>query len=185
MRSRLSSSDVSALILAGGRATRLGGVAKHELVIGGETIFARQVRVIGPRVAEIIVAGNVAGHRCVRDTIAGAGPLAGIAAGLAAVTTPWLLVIAGDMPWISGDLIDGLFALADGHDAACVRERGLPEPLVSVLHARVRPVVDARLAAGRLKASAMFTEENLSVGWLDDPDPRALKSVNAPEDLRE
>jgi len=54
-----------------------------------------------------------------------------------------------------------------------------------VIHARVLPVIERRLAAGRFKASGLFSEEGLAVGWLDDPDPRALKSINAPEDLRE
>jgi molybdopterin-guanine dinucleotide biosynthesis protein A len=179
--------DVSALILAGGRATRLGGIAKHELVVGGETIFARQTRVLAPRVTEIIVAGPEApGFRNVRDAIDGAGPLAGIAAGLAAARTPWLLVVAGDMPHLTGELLDALLALRrDDVDAVCVRERGLPEPLVSVLHTRVREVVERRLAAGLFKASALFTDENLAVAWLDDPEPAALRSINAPEDLRE
>src|SRR5260221_5031289 len=101
--------DVAALILAGGKATRLGGVAKRELVVGGETFCARKVRVLAPRVAEVIVWGaDVAGYRSVRDSIAGAGPLAGIAAGLAAATTPWLLVVAGDMPYLTGELIDAM-----------------------------------------------------------------------------
>jgi len=51
--------DVTALILAGGKATRLGGIAKHELVIDGATIFARQVAVLAPRVAELIVSASV------------------------------------------------------------------------------------------------------------------------------
>src|SRR4051794_32683163 len=96
--------DISAVILAGGRATRLGGIAKHAIVVDGETIFSRQVRVLAPRVAEIVVAGNVDGYRCVQDD--GVGPLGGIAAALAAVATPWLIVIAGDMPWITGELIE-------------------------------------------------------------------------------
>ena len=76
---------VSALILAGGKATRFGGAAKHQLVVDGETIFARQVRVLAPRVAEILVSGpTIEGYRTVRDVVEGAGPLAGIAAGLAA-----------------------------------------------------------------------------------------------------
>lgn len=174
--------DISAVILAGGRATRLGGVAKHELVVDGETIFARQVRVLAPRVAEIVVAGNVAGYRCVQDE--GVGPLGGIAAALAAVTTPWLAIVAGDMPWLGADLIDALIARAPGHDAACVRERGFAEPLVSIVHARVRPTIERRLAAGQFKASAVFTDEGLAVAWLDDPDPRALRSINTPDDLR-
>ena len=180
--------DVSALILAGGKATRLGGVAKHELVIDGETILARQTRVLAPRVAEIVVSAprEVAGYRTVRDTVDGAGPLAGIAAGLAAVATPWLLVVAGDMPYITDELIGRMLAArADDLDAVAVRARGLPEPLLSVLHGRVRQVVTQRLAAGRYKASGLLTEENLRVRWIDESDVHALHNVNRPEDLRE
>ncbi len=175
----------SALILAGGRATRLGGIAKHEIVIGGETIFARQCAVLAPRVAEILVSAphDVAGHRTVRDTVAGAGPLAGVAAGLAAATTPWLLVVAGDMPYVTAELIDDLLAVGDDVDAIGVQSGGLPEPLLCTLHARVLPVIERRLAAGRLKASGVLTDEGLRVRWIVDPDPMALRNINAPDDL--
>ncbi|MGE5183969.1 MAG: molybdenum cofactor guanylyltransferase [Acidobacteriota bacterium] len=181
-------SDVSALILAGGRATRLGGIAKHAIVIGGETILARQTRLLAPRVQEILISSpsDIAGYRCVRDAFDAAGPLAGIAAGLAAAATPWLLVVAGDMPYLTGELVDALLAAAhDGVDAVCVRERGLPEPLVSVVHARARDAVETRLAHGRYQASGLFTEEALAVAWHDVADARTLRSINAPEDLRE
>lgn len=180
--------DVSALILAGGRATRLGGVAKHELVIAGETILARQRRVLAPRVAEILVATprDVPGLRTVRDPVEGAGPLAGIAAGLAAASTPWLFVLAGDMPDVTETVVDALLARArPGVDAVGVCADGLPEPLVCVLHARVRDVVARRLAAGRLKASGLLTEEDLAVAWVEDVSPAALRNINEPADLRE
>ena len=183
----VSALDVSALILAGGRATRLGGVAKHELVIGGETILARQTRVLAPRVAEILIAAprDVPGYRTVRDHAEGAGPLAGIAAGLAAARTPWLLVIAGDMPYLTGELVDRVLAARDPErDGACVRAGSLPEPLVSVLHARAAPAVARRLAAGRLKASGLYTDEDLRVAWVDAPDVQALHNVNSPDDLQ-
>src|SRR3979409_196295 len=94
--------EVTALILAGGKATRLGGVDKRELVIGGRTIFERQVEALRPCVAEIVVVAPrpIAGCRPVAALVSDVGPLAGIAAGLAAVTTPWLFVIAGDMPGV-------------------------------------------------------------------------------------
>jgi molybdopterin-guanine dinucleotide biosynthesis protein A len=173
---------VSALILAGGKATRLGGIAKHEIVVDGETIFARQVKLLAPRVAEILVAGPaIEGYRNVRDRIDGAGPLAGIAAGLAASRTPWLLVMAGDMPHVTSQLVEDLLAAAndsldavdemgsgttsplpsDGLDAVGVRVNGLPEPLLSVLHVRVLPVIERALAA----------------------DPEAVRNLNSPEDL--
>lgn len=223
--------DVSALILAGGKATRLGGVAKHELVVDGQTIFARQVALLAPRVTEIIVSlpapldeGSAAAraepyagaHRIARDRHAGIGPLAGIAAGMSESRTNWLLVVAGDMPHLSGDLLDRMLLLVEEAlvqemspeqreeaerqgvvarpgegavglrpriDAVGVRAEGLPEPLLCVLHRRVLTVVEARIAAGRYKASGLLTDEGLYVAWLDDADPAALRNVNSPEDL--
>ena len=121
---RSSNPDVSALVLAGGRATRMGGVDKRALVVGGRTIFERQCAVLADRVAEIIVSSPhpIPGFRAVADAVPGQGPLAGIAAGLAVVTTPWLLVVAGDMPYLSGDLIDRLLeARATDRDAVGIR----------------------------------------------------------------
>jgi molybdopterin-guanine dinucleotide biosynthesis protein A len=195
--------DVSALILAGGKATRFGGVAKHELVVEGRTIFERQVAVLAPRVAEILVslgsstrsAPDIAGAsiRTVRDAYEGIGPLAGIAAGLAACRTPWLLVVAGDMPYISAALIDQLIArahssvdphAADSVDAVGIRIDGLPEPLVCVLHTRALPIVERRIAGSDYKASRLLTDENLRVDWFENADRAAVRNVNSPEDLR-
>ncbi len=179
---------VSALILAGGKATRLGGVAKHELVIDGETILARQVRVLVPRVHEILVssATHVTGFRTVRDAVPDAGPLGGIAAGLAAATTEWLLVVAGDMPDLRGDVLDLLLAPTE-LDASGFRVGDLPEPLLCALRVAVfRPLVEARLAAGDYKASRLLTSHP-RVRWIDprgvDPELRSLRNVNTAADL--
>lgn len=178
----------SALILAGGKATRLGGVAKHALVVDGETIFARQVRVLAPRVTEILVscAVDVPGHRTVRDAVPDAGPVAGIAAGLAAATTEWLLVVAGDMPELRGDLLDLLLAPTE-LDASGFRVGDLPEPLVCALRvAAFRPIVAAKLAAGDLRASRLLTGHP-RVHWIDprglDPELRSLRNINTSADL--
>jgi molybdopterin-guanine dinucleotide biosynthesis protein A len=188
--------DVTALVLAGGKATRMGGIAKHELVIGGRTIFERQRELLAPRVDEILVSGaDVAGYRTVRDAAAGIGPLAGIAAGLAAVASSrstsgradgWMLVVAGDMPFLTAALLDRMLASrGDDLDAVGVRAGGLPEPLLCVLHARVREVVDRRIAAGHYKASGLFTDEGLRVVWVDEIDPRTVANINSQADLRE
>jgi len=180
-------SDVTALILAGGRAMRLGGIDKHALVVDGLSIFDRQCNVLLPRVADIIVSAqsSIPGHKTVADRVAGAGPLAGIAAGVAEARTPWLLVIAGDMPYISAGLIDRLLALAtDGVDAVGIRIGGLPEPLVCALRvAAVRPHLERRLASGQLKASALLTDDGLRVTWLEEAELRALFNINEPDDL--
>jgi molybdopterin-guanine dinucleotide biosynthesis protein A len=179
--------SVSALILAGGKATRMGGVAKHELRVGDRTIFERLTGLLAPRVQEILVAtsADIPGYRCVRDVLPEVGPLAGIAAGLAAVLTPWLVVVAGDMPHLTGAVLDELIGAAtDLDDAVGVRIGGLPEPLVSVLHRRTLPAVTRRLANRRFKAAGLLTEERLHVRWLDlDAHRQAFFNVNEPEDL--
>jgi molybdopterin-guanine dinucleotide biosynthesis protein A len=178
---------VSALILAGGKATRLGGVAKHELVVDGRSIFEHLTEVLAPRVQEILVAtaGDLEGYRCVRDVLPDVGPLAGIAAGLEASLTPWLLVVAGDMPRLTGAVIDELIAaITDLEDAIGVRIGGAPEPLVCVLHRRALPAVTRRLANRRFKVSGLLTDERLHVRWLDlDAHRHAFFNVNEPEDL--
>ena len=191
---RYSPADVTALVLAGGKATRFSGIDKRELVVDGRTIFERQCEVLVPRVAEVIVSARqpVAGYRVVADALPDAGPLAGIAAGLAAAATPWLLVVAGDMPYLSSPLIDALLAApGPAHDAAGIRIGGLPEPLLCLLRvATCRSVVDDRLARRELKASRLLTDAGLRVAWLEehelralDPELRMLANINAPEDL--
>ena len=185
---------VSALILAGGKATRLGGIDKRELVVEGRTIFERQCEVLRPLVAEILVSSprEVPGHRTVVDAVPGAGPLAGIAAGLAAAATPWLLVVAGDMPYVSGALIELVLSGArEGADAVGIRIGELPEPLLCLLRVdAARPALAARLAGARLKASRLLTDGDLRVAWIPeaavraiDPTLRALFNVNEPADL--
>jgi molybdopterin-guanine dinucleotide biosynthesis protein A len=186
--------EVTALILAGGKATRLGGVDKRELVVDGRTIFERQVEALRPCVAEIIVSSPrpIAGYRTVADPVADVGPLAGIAAGLAAAATPWLFVIAGDMPGVHRAFIDLVLSRGNAEsDAVGIRIGRLPEPLCTALRVAVwKPIVTARIAARHLKASALLTDEGVRVRWIEeaevralDPLLRTLHNVNAPEDL--
>jgi len=88
--------EVTALILAGGRALRLGGVDKCTLLVGVSTLLERRIRSLAPLVKEIlIVGGDPAGAakgaaavgvevRIVRDEPGCIGPLAGLSAGLRA-----------------------------------------------------------------------------------------------------
>jgi molybdopterin-guanine dinucleotide biosynthesis protein A len=186
---------ITALILAGGRATRMGGIDKTALVVDGETIFERQLRVLAPRAAEILISVGAQDNavfaanprlRTVTDTVIGAGPLAGVLAGLEACTTPWMLVVAGDMPHLSGDLIDRMVAVATGDiDAVGIRIDGLPEPLFCLLRvSAARPAIERRFAEGKRKASELLTSSGLRVAWLEGIDRAALTNINTPDDLR-
>lgn len=110
--------DASALILDGGRARRLGGRHKAFLQVGGRPLAARTVELFSQLFPEILVATNRPEPwarfpvRCVSDPIPDAGPLAGLVAGLEAATRPLVFVAAGDMPSLSGPVIEGLLERA-------------------------------------------------------------------------
>lgn len=186
--------EVTACILAGGRARRMGGAVKPLLIVDGDTILARQCAVLVPRVREVIVAvatpgAALGGLRAVIDPIADAGPLAGVVAALAAIDTPWLLAVAGDMPSLAPAVIELLLAAAtDEVDAVAARIGGWPEPLCALWHRRCHAALAARLSAGDYKVAAALTAQR--VAWLDEAAVRAVDpalatftNVNRPEEL--
>jgi molybdopterin-guanine dinucleotide biosynthesis protein A len=198
MASALGRDDVTACILAGGRARRLGGLLKPLLVVDGETILARQRAVLAPRAAEIVIAvagpGPLAeqGLRAVVDAVPDAGPLAGLAAGLAASARPWLLAVAGDMPHLAPAVLDALLARAaaagDTVDAVVPRVNGYPEPLCALYGRGAAPVVARYLTDGRRRTQGIL--DDLRVSWLDeatlrvlDPGLRTFTNVNEPGDV--
>lgn len=172
---------IDALILAGGRATRFGGIAKHALVVDGERIIDRQARLLRARVREVLVSArdDVSGFRTVRDRL-GEGPLAGIAAGLGASDADRLLVIAGDMPYVTAELFDRLIA-TPGTTGIRIGEH--VEPLACVIERRWLPDIEARLGGGRWSVADFLTAT--ATTWLTDLDPRELRNWNSPADLRE
>lgn len=216
----LAPHDLTACILAGGRARRMGGATKPLLLVDGATILSRQRAILTPRTRELLLALappsisaeikpaappsisaeiepadplRESGLRIVDDRVPDAGPLAGIAAALAAIDTPWLLAVAGDMPDLSAAVIDLLRARAAAADAADLdaiapRIDGLPEPLCALWHRRALPVLDACLARRAYKVAAVF--DDLRVGWIDEPALRAadpalasFRNINRPDEL--
>lgn len=103
--------DVTGLVLAGGRALRMGGVAKGLALLRGEPLIAHVIARLRPQVAGLLINANRPdyaglGLPLVADVIDGyAGPLAGLHAGLLACPTPWLATVPCDAPFVPRDLV--------------------------------------------------------------------------------
>jgi molybdopterin-guanine dinucleotide biosynthesis protein A len=90
-----------AIILAGGRADRLGGTAKPAVLIGKTSLLDRTIA--AAQGAELIVlAGDVEAEGCVtaREPEPFGGPVAGIAAALPLCSADRVLVVACDHPFV-------------------------------------------------------------------------------------
>lgn len=188
----------SAAILAGGRANRFGGRDKGQLVVGGRTILDRQLAELSQLTNDIIVVsgfsrtnrppkgGHYEGIRLIRDRIADCGPLGGLDAALAAAQDDQVIVIAGDMPFITAPFLAHLAAEARDVDAVVPRtERGY-HPLCAVYMRSCREAVARRLDRRELALTGLLND--LRVRIIEDverfgPADRLLANVNTPAEF--
>jgi molybdopterin-guanine dinucleotide biosynthesis protein A len=183
-------------ILAGGRATRLGGRNKAQLVVGGRAILDRQLAVLAPLLADLVIVADDptpyadAGVPIIPDVAAGQGPLGGIAAALRWNRQPRVFVVGCDMPHLHAGVIRHLIALGEAEEVdlvvPVVGDR--PEPLHAVYTGACLPVIERRLAAGQRKTGALVdavAARRVSEAELRrlDATLRCLTNVNTAEDL--
>jgi molybdopterin-guanine dinucleotide biosynthesis protein A len=125
----------SAVVLAGGRAARLGGQAKPQLVVGGRSMLATVLAAVADA-AERVVVGPAQpvppGVVLVREQPPGGGPVAALRAGLAVVGTEVVAVLAGDLPFLTADLIGQLRERLSGDGVLVVDETGRDQLLLGV-----------------------------------------------------
>jgi molybdopterin-guanine dinucleotide biosynthesis protein A len=187
---------VTAAIIAGGPAHRLGGAVKPLLEIGGQAVADRQLAVLRPLFARVLAVANdpapwnARGVEVVADGVAGAGPLAGLGAALGAAGDAEAVVcVAGDLPFLAPALLAALRDWSPGAVALAPRPGGRAEPLCARYATALAADVQARLSARRL-ALHQLLEENPTV-WLTggelgplDPDGLSFVNLNTPDDLR-
>lgn len=116
------------LILAGGEGSRLGGVRKADLRIGGVRLLERVSRIFEAQVAELLIAsgqeGTIGPHACILDeSTTRMGPLAGIRAAVRYLETragagDMLVTAAVDAPFLPSDYIKRLSQAAAESGAA-------------------------------------------------------------------
>jgi molybdopterin-guanine dinucleotide biosynthesis protein A len=101
----------TAVVLAGGKAARLGGRAKPQLLVGGRPILAAVLDAVADAERRIVVGPPQpvpAGVEVVRERPPRGGPVAAVRAGLADVGTDVVVLLAGDLPFVTAALVDEL-----------------------------------------------------------------------------
>lgn len=201
----MSALDVAAIVLAGGTSTRFGS-DKLAAELDGRPVLHHALDAVGS-VADLIVIvlapgateprlppGLVDRVRVTHDRTAHAGPLAGLAAGLAAVRDepPRIaVVVGGDMPSLVPGVLRRLAdALAGAPSLAAMSLAASPAaPLpLAVRPAAVLEAADACLAEGRRSLRALLDAVPSAVlaseDWRAlDPDAATLRDIDRPEDL--
>ncbi|HEX2922586.1 MAG TPA: molybdenum cofactor guanylyltransferase [Chloroflexota bacterium] len=184
----------SAVVLAGGKATRLGGRNKAKLEIGGQRLLDRVLNALRPIADQILVVGHLADEfepsdfERMPDVIPGASALMGAYTGLTRARHDLAIIVGCDMPFLRAPLLDRVARSAAGHDVAVPRVG----PHLEALHAAYRksciPIMEEALRRGRHKIIDFYPDvDTFEVPESEvvefDPDLLSFLNINTPADL--
>jgi len=175
---------MSGLLLAGGASRRMGR-DKAQILFDSEPLVIRAVRTLARVCTDVVVASGD-GHRLdhlgvtqVADALPGAGPLAGIAAGLESARHDLVAVIAVDMPAASPAVLAFLAGLWQGEAAVVPVVAGRWEPLHAVWARSAAPGIAACLQAGERRV--MDALATLGARLVGEAEWEAAEASEAPE----
>ncbi len=190
--------DVSGIVLAGGRSSRMGQ-DKASLVLDGASLLERTVSALG-EVADEVVVVRAPGQALplvqpsgslvvVQDAEEGQGPLYGMGTGLEAASAPIAIVVGVDHPFLQPSLLRLLAdRVREGARWVLPIAGGRPQPLCSAFARDALEVIRAHLAAGDRAPMAVAADLGMvrlpEDEWRHaDPEGRSFIDVDTPEDF--
>jgi len=183
--------DVTAVVLAGGRATRMEGRDKGLIDLGGQPMIGWVLEAVRPQVGQVLISANRNldayerfGHPVVPDLDAGfLGPLAGLATGMAHARTEFVVTVPCDSPLVAPDLVGRLYSscVENGADIAVAHDGEWMQPVFALARTALAPDLRDWLASGERKVNRWFARHRLvEVDFSDRPD--TFVNVNDPEE---
>ena len=187
------SADLAAVVLAGGRSSRMG-TSKALLEWHGGPLLSRVTALLGRVAAPVVVVHAEsqelpwlpAGAELVVDARPDRGPLEGMAAGLHAVggRAGAVFLAAVDLPFLHPGFVLELARRVGRADAAVPVAEGHDQPLAAVYQTSVLATVERRLSAGLMTMNGLLDDlEVRRVAAAELPHPESVRNVNAPEEL--
>lgn len=191
----IPASDITGLILAGGRGSRMGGVDKGLQNFNGMALALHTMLRLQPQVGEVMINANrnLAAYESFGvpvwpDVLPDyAGPLAGFLTGLERCETPWLVTVPCDTPLFPHDLVARLAAVAREQKAEIAMAAGREEdgqlrtqPVFCLLRVELLESLVRFTHDGGRKIDAWTARHRTATVPFDAPgdDPRAFCNAN-------
>lgn len=187
--------DVTGVLLAGGKSRRMGEDKRH-LLVGEQTLLERGLAVLRATFQDVLVVIaqdspplDVEAH-VVRDLVPDRGSLGGLYTGLMWATTPYIFVVACDMPFLDPAVIVEFTSRRVNADIVLAKLGSRVHPMHALYSKSCLPVVERMIQARELKIQEMVSDRSLHVRYVMEDDLRALdpsgrsfQNVNTPADL--
>lgn len=184
------SGAITGVVLAGGKATRMGGKDKGLLEFNGQPLWRHVAEKLAAQVDAVVISANrnlavyqASGYPVIQDSLAGfPGPLAGMLAVMQQVNSEWFLFCPCDTPAIPVDLAARLRAGLNGAPAAWVSDGERDHPAITLMHRQLAPFLTEYLASGERRVMVALRQAGGKA--VDCSDIKsAFINVNTPEDL--
>ena len=186
---------LSAIVLAGGRSSRMG-TSKALLLFDDEPLILHIVRLLRPMFDEVVVVAAPGQSlpelpaRIVHDHVAYQGPVGGICYGLQAAAGEFGFVTSCDSAFLTRGLISYLLTLRHNYDVVVPHWEDRYQPLQAVYRKMLVPVLQAQLANGELRPLHLFDKVRTRRVEEDeirrfDPAGESFFNMNRPEDYAE
>ncbi len=183
---------ITGVILAGGRAQRMGGCDKGLIKLLGKPLVEYVIRALKPQVAEMIINANrnreryaAYGYPIIADLMDGFyGPLAGMASAMQAARTPYIVTTPCDSPFVPSDLVKRLYGGIEEQAAeiAVAHNGERLQPVFALLDRNLQSSIIAYLKRGERKIDRWYEEHRLTIVDFSDQ-PNTFVNVNTPEDV--
>jgi len=185
----------NAILLAGGRSRRMG-VDKATLLISGELLWQRQLRILSNlRPEALSVSAGTVPSWCpteievVTDKPPSCGPLSGVVAGLRRLQTSHLLVLAIDLPQMTPGHLHKLWSLARPGIGVIPLHGDYFEPLCAIYPTEALDAAETALSSGDLSlqnlAQNLLRKSLAQVYELASEERPLYLNMNTPSDLPE
>jgi molybdopterin-guanine dinucleotide biosynthesis protein A len=192
----ITANHITGLILAGGRAQRMGGIDKGLIPFHGKPLIEFAINRLKPQVGTILINANRSitkyshyGYPVLMDeTPDFSGPLAGFSVGLKHCKTPYLLTSPCDSPLLPTDLAEKMALELEKNDLELVYASSQEadgkiwsQPVFCLVRSDLQDSLNVFLSKGDLKIDRWFTA--LRSGTVVFDDSQAFANVNTPEEL--
>lgn len=153
---------LTAIILAGGKSKRLGGIDKPLITIGGQRLIDRTFRIVSSCCREVLISSNNSQiykafpAAIIPDLYPEHGALGGLYSCLCQASFADAFAVAGDMPFISAAAIRYLWSRQAGYDVVLPKSSDGRQPLHAIYNKNCLEAIKQQLDVDKLKISGFF-----------------------------
>jgi len=159
-------SSITGVVLAGGKASRMGGKDKGLQELNGLPLWQHVARTLHKQVSTLVVSANrniatyqESGYPVYADLLADyPGPLAGMLSIMQQCDAEWFLFCPCDTPFIPDYLAERLVKYRETAPVVWAHDGDRDHPTIALMHRQLMPVLESYLAAGERRVMVFMRQ---------------------------